>query len=164
MKIEPPALHQLRAAEGWLELGNCPEAELELGMLDPKFSKHPDVMELRWRICAQKQLWLDCIDLGHELVRSAPEQVQSWIHRSFALHELKRTEEACRYLTEAAGLFPDHWLVSYNLACYECQLGHFGLARTWLAKSIASGEPAAIKSLALTDPDLKPLSLDPSQM
>ena len=63
-----------------------------------------------------------------------------WINRSFALHELKRTQEACDQLHE--GLlyrFRDESLIWYNLACYACVLGDRARARKMLDKAIELG-------------------------
>jgi hypothetical protein len=39
-------LNILRAAEGWLELGNHLEANEELENITPKLRAHPDVLEI----------------------------------------------------------------------------------------------------------------------
>ena len=79
------------------------------------------------------------------------------IHRSFALHELKRTQEACDLLVPAAALFPKEWLIRYNLACYSCQLGDLEEAGKWLSIAFSLGDAKHVKLMALNDPDLKPL-------
>jgi hypothetical protein len=45
----------------------------------------------------------------------------------------------------------------YNLACYECQLGDLDEARKWLETACRIGERDHMKSMAVQDPDLKPL-------
>ena len=50
--IEPPDAFHLSAAVGWLMLGNPDEAEEELGNITPGLRIHPDVLEVRWQICA----------------------------------------------------------------------------------------------------------------
>jgi len=45
----------------------------------------------------------------------------------------------------------------YNLACYECQLGNLERAKLWLERAATMSNPKEIKSMALDDPDLKPL-------
>jgi hypothetical protein len=90
--------------------------------------------------------------------RNIPEEALfGWIHRSFALHELKRTEEAANLLVPAAILFPKEWVIRYNLACYACQLGKHKEAREWLKIAFSTGEANQVKLMALHDPDLEPL-------
>ena len=52
--LGPPESFYLQAAEGWLELGNPTEAEEELKQLAPGFRAHPEVLKLRWEICAAR--------------------------------------------------------------------------------------------------------------
>ena len=47
----PDTLH-LRAATGWLELGNHLEANEELEKITPQLGAHPDLLEVRWQIYA----------------------------------------------------------------------------------------------------------------
>ena len=44
--------HHLRAAEGWLELGNHLEATAELEEIAPTLRGQPQVLEVRWQIYA----------------------------------------------------------------------------------------------------------------
>ena len=55
------------------------------------------------------------------LVQQALERPKGWIHRSFALHELDRTE-AYSKLNSVRQVFSDQWIIPYNLACYLTQL------------------------------------------
>jgi len=86
----------LRAAEGWLMLGNHLEADAELESITPRLRGHPDVLSVRWHIYAAAKKWEACVDLAEAVVRLAPDMADAWIHRSFALHELKRTQESAR--------------------------------------------------------------------
>lgn len=154
-------IHYLDAAEGWLDLGNQLEASAELQNIAPKNRAHPLVLELRWQIHAKEKRWDVCVDLGEAMVKAAMDLPEGWIHRSYALHELKRTVEAEAKLEAAADLFPSIWIIPYNLACYAAQLGKPHEAREWLrdALDLAPNKDAA-KLKALDDPDLEPLWQD----
>jgi hypothetical protein len=52
---------------------------------------------------------------------------------------------------------PELWEISYNLACYTCQLGRLDEARQWFHRALTLGDEKAIKLEALDDPDLAPL-------
>ena len=43
--LEHPDVHHLRAAQGWLELGNHLEADKELDEIAPELRAHPDVLD-----------------------------------------------------------------------------------------------------------------------
>jgi hypothetical protein len=64
--------------------------------------------------------------------------------------------QAKAILTPAQKRFPKEWLIPYNLACYECQLGNQKAALAWLNKAFDLGDPKELKPMALADPDLEP--------
>jgi len=59
--VEAPDLHHWRAATGWLELGNHSEANEEFKQIAPMLQVHPDVLEIRWEICAMAKEWDVCV-------------------------------------------------------------------------------------------------------
>ena len=144
----------VRAAEGWLGLGNHKEANRELEDITPAFRSHPNVLEVRWQIFARAKKWEACVDIGSALVEAAPHLEFGWVHRSLALHELKRTTEAAELLLPAVQLFPKSWLIRYNLACYAAQLGNAEETWEWLEDAFELGDPKLVKLLALNDQDL----------
>jgi tetratricopeptide (TPR) repeat protein len=148
---------RLRAAQGWLELGNCSEARAELQSVSAAARQHQDVLELRWQIAVKEQHWEEGVLIAGTLCQLAPDKPFGWIHRSYCLHELKRTREAWEMLLPVATRFPREWLICYNLACYACQLQQLDEAQHWLNRALEIGNPNEIKKLAAKDPDLKPL-------
>jgi len=155
--LEPPDSFHLRAAEGWIELGNAAEAAAEIERLAPEHRVRPEVLNVRWEICAAEKGWAAALEIASALVELSPEVPLGWIHRSYSLHELKRTQEARDNLMFVVERFPDNTTMRYNLACYECQLGRLDLARDWLRKAFALGDSARIRNMAMDDPDLRPL-------
>lgn len=159
--MEPiPASHShvISAAQGWLELGATDEALRELASLPKKWARHPVVLELQWTIHAKQKRWQECVTLAQELIDALPEHESGWIHRSYALHELRRTQEALDQLQPVGRRFTKSTTIPYNLACYHAQLGTLEAAREWLNIAFSRTEDAkALKLQALNDPDLKPL-------
>jgi uncharacterized protein HemY len=70
-RLPPSGRPHLRAAEGWLELGNPHEASEELENIAPRLRVHPDVLEIRWRIYAAAERWDACLDLAVAVVTPA---------------------------------------------------------------------------------------------
>jgi predicted Zn-dependent protease len=155
--LEPQDQRSLSAAEGWIELGNHREAEKELEGLPAERRGHPAVLEIRWQICAKAKDWAEALNIASALVQLLPEHPSGWVHRSFSLHELKRTAEARDNLLRVVDKFQDDPVMRYNLACYECQLGRLEQAKNWLEKALQLGDPKKIKDMARQDPDLQPL-------
>ena len=156
LKFDLDDQRHLAAAEGWFELGLHLEANLELEKIQPQLCGHPDVLELRWHIYAKEKKWDACLDIAAALINCAPKRVDGWIHRSFTLHELQRTQEAFDQLLPAADQFPKVWTIPYNLACYASMLHQFDVAQKWLKQAMALDEKT-VKQAAQEDADLKPL-------
>jgi tetratricopeptide (TPR) repeat protein len=152
---QPDSIH-LQATEGCLGLGDHIEANEELENISPQLRVHPDVLEIRWQIYAKEKKWEPCVDIAAALIKLVPEKCDGWIHRSFALHELRRAQEAFENLFPAADKFPDVWTIPYNLACYCSQLQKLEATQEWFKKAMAINEEI-VKGTAIDDPDLQPL-------
>lgn len=147
----------LNAAEGWLGLGDVVSASNELEEISPEFRVHPAVLLMRCDIYSAAKKWDYVISISETLVKQLPKLSEPWIHRSFALHELKKTQDAYDQLLPAADKFKKLWVVQYNLACYCCQLGKLEEALSWLEMAIDRAGKKDIRLQALEDPDLEPL-------
>ncbi len=155
----PEQRRLLDEAEGWLGLGELKEAGLLLAQLSPSLPNHPEVLSVRWQLYAAQKQWDLALEIATALTKAAPESPFGWVHRSFCLHELKRTVEARENLLPILDRFPDDALMRYNLACYECQLGRMEQALDWLQKAFELGDARKFREMALEDPDLKPLAV-----
>lgn len=128
-----------------------------MGNLSAGAQDHPEVLELRWAVCASDRQWETALQIADALIKVDPEEAVGWIHRSYALHELKRTQDARDNLLEVVQKFSLSPTIHYNLACYECQLGDLDAARKWLKSAFRLGDAKQMKPAALRDPDLKAL-------
>src|SRR6266550_3315442 len=70
--LEPPDLHFLSAAIGWLGLGSVEEARMELARISPAHRHHPDVLEVQWLICAEQKHWDEALEVARGLMAKAP--------------------------------------------------------------------------------------------
>jgi tetratricopeptide (TPR) repeat protein len=147
----------LEAAQGWLELGNHLEANLEFERISAGSRSHPDVLEVRWKICAVAKKWNGCLRVAETLTDVAPERITAWLFLASSLHKLDLSEEACETLLSVVNDFPDNPAISYELASLFCQLGDVREARQWLKNAFTIGDAKELRQLALADASLKPL-------
>src|SRR5436309_14389088 len=158
-RLEPSDIHCLSAAIGWLELGNTTEAGAELALVDSRHKGHPDVLEVRWLLCAQERRWGEALQIARALVQSAPDRSSGWLHQAYALRRVPEgsDKKAWEALLPAFDKFPKEPTISYNLSCYACQMQQLDAARVWLKRAAVIGGKEKIKRMALQDPDLEPL-------
>lgn len=156
-EITHPYSHSLRAAEGWLELGNWSEANHELESLPSYLRGHPAVLALRFQICVHARLLDQALIIGEALLRLRPDLAQSWIDRANALHLLGRHSEALENLRPAWLRFPNNATIAYNLACYCCKLGRTADALWWMFRCIEIPGAKTVLPIAFEDPDLEAL-------
>lgn len=155
--LQPPDSFYLQAAQGWVELGNCLEAQQELDKIRPEMRRNPAVLNVQWEIYAAEKKWAPAVEIAASLIELQPDNALGWVHRSYALHELKLTLQARDNLLQIVDKFPSSVTIRYNLACYECQLGNLAQARIWLEMAFRMGNHSQMKLAALEDQDLKPL-------
>ncbi|MBI5383850.1 MAG: tetratricopeptide repeat protein [Verrucomicrobia bacterium] len=157
--LPPPDSHFLAAAIGWLELGNLPEAFAELDHLSATVRSHPDVLEVRWLLYAEAKDWAAGFRVAEELVQTDAGRSTGWLHRAYAARRMPGggLPAARDYLLPAATIFPKEAMIPFNLACYACQMHQLDEARKWLRQALRVGKKETIKSMALSDEDLKPL-------
>ena len=157
--LGPPDSHHLSAALGWLGLGNCGEAVVELEKIAPELRNHPAVLPAWYEVCAERGQWNAADKFAEELVLIEPQEPQFWLWHAYATRRRSGggIAQAREILDKAHELIPGEPFISYNLGCYECQLGNLQVAWKWLEKAFAAGNRRAFKALALEDRDLEPL-------
>jgi tetratricopeptide (TPR) repeat protein len=155
--LEPPEMHYLSAALGWLGLGNADEAEAELAHIPAARQSHPDVLEARWLICAEEQRWDQGLQIARTLLEAAPDRATGWLHQAYALRRVPggSIRKAWEALLPAFDKFPHEEIISYNLSCYACQLQQLEAARVWFKRALVIGGRERMKKMALADADLK---------
>lgn len=147
----------LEAAAGWLMLGNAREARSEFEQLSTSARQLPEALVILWDIEAHEQKWSDAVAAADRLIQRLGDQPDGYIKRAYALHELKRSQEAWDTLHPVFEKFADNWLIPYNLACYAAQLGRTTDALKWFRKALRVGNARELRDMAMTDPDLEPI-------
>lgn len=105
-KLDTPDKCHLEAAQGWLELGNHVGANEELEKIAPELRAHPSVLKVRWEVYAAAKKWEARLDIAAALIQLDPDDPLGWVHRSYTLHELKRTAGARDNLLRVVDKFP----------------------------------------------------------
>ena len=146
------------AALGWLELGNADEALAELECIEPGLQSEPAAQAARLECLMAGKQWDEAAPLAELLCEQCPEEVHFYLHFAYAAR--RRTggslKQAYKILAPMRRIFPDEWLISYNLACYLCQMNRLDEADKMLAEARKmSGEK--VEQLAADDEDLEPL-------
>ena len=152
--MTPLALH-LQPFYGYLELGLYDDANNELESLPDPLKNLPEVLLARLELLMMLKRWEDGAMLGQSLCGLWPKQSDFWFRTAFCLHEMRRTEEARQTLLNAPEPIQNIAVYSYNLACYESQLGDVRAAKKLLKECF--DKDASFKQLALDDPDLQPV-------
>lgn len=154
--LPPPIPQYLRAAEGWMELGNLVEARNEIKSIENAFQKHPDVLEVSWLIEASDKAWQEAERVARQLVEDAPERASGWLHLSYSVRRNKPEglEEAYELLRRVYNRFKEEPTIPYNLACYAAVLKRREEALSWLKLACKRGNRDAIIKMAAHDEDL----------
>ena len=161
MSIPSELQHELQAVLGYHELGMWDEALAELDEIEQRHASlvpRVETGELRILVYQGAQRWPEMRCLAQEWAereRSRPAWFVSWAYA------LRREESICaarRVLERALSLHPNEPLISFNLACYDAQLGSLDEARRHLFRALRL-DPGMRKT-ALADPDLEPLRAD----
>ena len=145
--------HQLRAAQGFLELGDSDSAWEELESIPAEDRSDPVVLRMRVEIYRHKESWMEMADIACYLTKIEPHQPDHWISRAWAERRHLGLKTAEQTLLKALEAFPDESLIHYNLACYACRQGRIKEAKERLSKAI-SLDPQWRES-ALEDDDLE---------
>jgi hypothetical protein len=135
--LERPDSTHLEAAQGWLDLGSHLEANEELERTSPENRTHPNVLQVRWRLCAKAEQWDACLDIATALTQLTLDRRFGWLHRAVSLRKLNRTVEARDVLLSVVDEFEANTTFPYYLACYCAQLGQIAEAKVWLEKAFA---------------------------
>ena len=147
----------LKAAQGWLELGNWLEANNELDCITPRLRLHPDVLSARWVVCSKAGNWQLALEIAGTLAAADPYDSFAVIRLATTLDKLNRVKEAHDFLIAAAPNFPEGYRLRYDLACFCCKLGKLKEAMHYLETAIDCPATDDLRQKALDDPALEPL-------
>ena len=144
--------HQLKAAKGFLELGDPDSAWEELESIPAEDRAHQAVLWMRLEIYRKKQKWDGMVEIAKHLVKTSPDAPQHWIDLAWGQRRAIDLQTAEKTLKEAMGRFPNEGVIHYNLACYSCVSGRIEVGKAQLETALRL-DPN-LKATALEDEDL----------
>jgi tetratricopeptide (TPR) repeat protein len=142
----------LLAADGYLYLGLPAQALSELESIDDSAQHTSAVLRARIRVLLHLKRWTEANSLSTAGNSLYPEENEFTVQRAFALHQLKKGNDAVQVLLSAPEWIRKTGILHYNLACYEAQLGDLTTARQCIKAAIEIN--SSFKKNARTDPDL----------
>jgi tetratricopeptide (TPR) repeat protein len=145
----------LIAAQGYLELGMCDDAALELEEMPAEFKTNREVLIMRTAIYHAAKRWHGYEAACAQLARMEPDNANWWSGWAYGARRTKSITDAAAILRKALKVHPDTAHLLYNLACYCAQLGELEESRCLLKRAISFD--AEYQALAFDDPDLDPL-------
>lgn len=155
--LAPLEKRHLEAAQGWLDLGNPHEAQLELQRIPLNHQCLPDILNIRWQTSARLKQWQECLGIARGYTSQSPESEVAWLFLSTAFKCLGRVDEAYDTLGSVIDSFPDSAVMPLQLACYGCELGRLLEAKLWLDVALRRNPSARFRGHALREPELAPL-------
>jgi predicted Zn-dependent protease len=148
-------LQTLDAVDGYLCLNMPREALHELNKVSIGNQIEYPVLLARIRVLLQLKRWKDAELLSKKGAHLFPDENEFIVQRAFALHQLKRTNEALGAILSAPDWIHRTGILHYNLACYEARHGDVATARNCVDTALKLN--AAFTKTVRADPDLQPL-------
>ena len=149
------ACWHLQRGDGFLDLKMIEEARRELeqvGKFDRRFDPY---INASMRLATADGRWNDAAESARKLIERQPNEPAYHVQLAYAIRRAESIDAARKILLSARKLFPKIAVITCNLACYECQLGHHDEAMALLEK-VFKLDPAFIEQAA-DDDDLKPI-------
>jgi tetratricopeptide (TPR) repeat protein len=146
---------QIRAAEGYLELGMYSEALAELDQILPADQDRLESLRMRIQVLLQIRDWKTGLKLSLRAADLFPQESYGFIHAAFCLHEMGQTQEAKETLLNGPPSMLEEPIYYYNLGCYETVLGNLDQAKAYLRASFRLNK--GFREIARQDPDLGPI-------
>jgi lipopolysaccharide biosynthesis regulator YciM len=149
------ALWRLERCDGYLDLGMKDRARAEIEQVPEPYQASPLFQQARLRLAMEEHDWPTAVSVARRLCDGAADKPAYWVQLAYATRRAESIEAAHSILLEGLRRFPKIAVIPFNLACYECQLGHMDSAVQYLESACKLDE--AYRDLAQEDEDLRPL-------
>ena len=103
--------------------------------IEPLHRAHPDILKLRWRICANAEKWESAFGLAEGLTRLLPDELEPFIWRSDSARRMHNggVLHAFELLQDVVKDFPDEPVVPFHLALefWKLRMLAIGIGTGW---------------------------------
>jgi Flp pilus assembly protein TadD len=148
-------LWHLQRCDGFLDLKMTDKAREEFAKIGTAHREANPVIEADLRLAMAENRWSEAAQFARTLSARRPNDPLFCIQLAYSVRRAESIEAARDILVAARKRFPKVAVIPFNLACYECQLGHPDEAMTHLEKAFKLD--ASFREQALEDEDLKPV-------
>ncbi len=155
LRISDKGNWHIERADGFLDLNMIDQARRELEQVDSFDCRYDNYINCAMRLALAEKRWVDAAEFARKLIERRPQEPAYHIQLAYAVRRAESIDAARKILLDARKLFPKVAVIPFNLACYECQLGHHDEAMSLLQKSFKL-DPGFIDQAA-EDDDLKPI-------
>lgn len=154
-RMDTLLVRNLRAAEGYLELGMPGEALREIEELPADLQNELPAVLARMEVYQRQKRWADGSELGRAALKRFPEYGSLYLLTSYSVRRHEGLEHARSVLVSGEPFLGSEALFHYNMGCYECQLSDLAGAKARLTTAFTL-EPRYIE-VGLNDSDLTEL-------
>jgi predicted Zn-dependent protease len=153
--LSEEATWHLQRCDGFLDLKMTDKARRELEQIDVAHRQSDPFIEAELRLAMADSRWSDAAQFARTLSERQPNEPVFCIQLAYSVRRGESVEAARNILLDAKKRFPKVAVIPFNLACYECQLGHPDEAMAFLEKTFKLD--AHFREQAFEDDDLKPI-------
>ena len=155
LKVSSDGLWHIQRGDGFLDLKMIDKARQELEQVGTFDRRCDSYMDAALRLAMADNRWSDAVQFARTLIERRPREPAFYIQLAYSIRRAESIEAARDILLDARKRFPKVAVIPFNLACYECQLGHPDEALALLEKAFKID--ASFREQALEDDDLKPI-------
>jgi lipopolysaccharide biosynthesis regulator YciM len=154
-------LWTLQKCDGYLDLGMLQRAQAEFQNIPAVYHQSREAREILLRMAMEDKNWNKAVQQAQDLIQLFPDDPSYHVQLAYSIRRKDSIAAARSVLLEASRRFKKVAVIPYNLACYECQLGHREQALQYLKRAVKLN--ASFIQMALDDADLEPIwaDLDP---
>ncbi|MFH0878416.1 MAG: hypothetical protein V2A34_01760 [Lentisphaerota bacterium] len=149
---------KLERMDGYLDLKMTRRARQELESFAKEHMRKPPVLEIQLRLAMLEEDWQAAMNTARDLCAVMPNEPMYWVQLAYSTRRLSNLEDARTILLDAYNRFKKVAVIPYNLACYECQLGHRDEALIYLKRAFKLDR--SFSEIAMEDEDLMPVWSD----
>jgi tetratricopeptide (TPR) repeat protein len=155
LRVSSDGLWHIQRGDGFLDLKMIDKARQELEQVGTFDRRCDSYIQAALRLAMADGQWSNAVQFAHTLIERRSNEPAIYVQLAYSVRRGESIEAARDILLDARKRFPKVAVIPFNLACYECQLGHPDEALALLEKAFKLD--ASFREQAFEDDDLKPI-------